>query len=104
MQAFNVALTELQESCDAYDRCLKQTAASNAELKKTVDRMIRALSGMKLIFTTSEKCGICFNRKPDHALECGHTLCNICASKSLRAERCPFCRKPVTEMMRVYLT
>ena len=104
MQAFAIALEELKDSCTAYESGLKKTAASNADLKITIDRMIRALDHMKRIFTTSEKCGVCFNRKPDHALECGHTLCQLCASKSLRVEKCPFCRKPISEMMRIYIT
>ena len=104
MQQFTVALEELKESCATYELALKKTAASNSELKITVDRMIRALDSMKRIFVLSEKCGICFNDKPNYALECGHTVCQSCATKSVRAERCPYCRKPITDMMKIYLT
>ena len=102
MQGFTAALQELKASCDTYETALKKTSAVNSELKITVDRMERALDTLKRIFVTSQKCGICFSRKPSHALECGHLLCESCGTKSLRAERCPFCRKRVEEMMRIY--
>ncbi|KAA6419086.1 MAG: hypothetical protein FRX49_10826 [Trebouxia sp. A1-2] len=43
-------------------------------------------------------CGICLDTKGRHggvtALQCGHSFCSGCASKSLAiSDRCPFCRR-----------
>ena len=103
MQTFAAAVDTLKKSCVEYDVSLKKNVATNSNLKKTVDKMSEALAEMKTIFKQDNKCGICCSRETDTALECGHTLCNVCSVRALRAERCPFCRRGVTESIKIYL-
>ena len=103
MQTFSARLEGLREAITLYDVSLKRTQQCNNELKQRVDAMAKALCAMTSLFNTTEKCGICYGRKVDAALECGHCMCLQCANKSLRADKCPFCRKPVKELTRLFL-
>ena len=103
MNTFSAAVDVLRKSCREYEEILKKTLTFNAELREKVDRMGSALDDMKAVFKTSPKCGICATRPQNTALECGHCLCTNCSLRALRAEKCPFCRRAVTESMRVYL-
>ena len=103
MQTFVAAVDTLKKSCVEYEQTLKKTVLTNADLKTKVDKMAEALSEMKAMFKSDNKCGICCSRPIDAALECGHTLCNVCSVRALRAERCPFCRRGVTESIKIYL-
>jgi len=103
MQTFAAAVDTLKKSCLEYENSLKKTVATNSELKNTIDKMSEALTEMKNLFKQDNKCGICCSRATDTALECGHTLCNVCSVRALRAERCPFCRRGVTESIKIYL-
>ena len=103
MQTFTAAVDTLKKSCVEYENSLKKTVSTNSELKKTVDKMSSALTEMKNLFKHDNNCGICCSRATDTALECGHTLCNVCSVRALRAERCPFCRRAVTESIKIYL-
>ena len=50
-------------------------------------------------------CGICFSGDSDMiALSCGHIVCQNCLA-GLRRERrpCPFCKKPITSTIKLYL-
>ena len=103
MQTFVAALTALQQGCDEYEACLRKTLDHNVQLKRAVDKMAKGLEDMKRIFNVGEKCGICFSKKQSMAFECGHVTCEECAARSLRAERCPFCRRPVKELIKIFL-
>ena len=103
MHSFTAALATLKESCNEYEVILQKTLEHNSKLKKTVDKMGKALLDMKRIFNVEEKCGICFAKKQAVAFECGHVTCNDCGARSLRAERCPYCRRPVKELMKIFL-
>ena len=102
MQEFSAALDTLKKSSSEYEAALKKSSVANTILKDTVDKMASALDNMKRIFNHT-KCGICCSRDQNTALECGHCLCSVCSIRALRAERCPFCRKAVTESMKIYL-
>ena len=102
MQTFCAAVDTMKKSCKEYEQSLKKTLTDNAELKGKVDHMAKALDEMKQLFSTDAKCGICCTRSVDTALECGHTMCTVCSCRALRAERCPYCRKAVTEKMKLY--
>ena len=103
MQTFSAALDILKKCSCEYETSLKKTLQSNTELKRVVDNMASALDDMKKLFAPGSKCAICCSREMDTALECGHTVCKVCAARALRSERCPFCRRAVTESMRLYL-
>ena len=103
MQTFAAAVDTLKKSCVEYEQSLKKTVAINSDLKSKVDRMAEALAEMKSIFKSDNKCGICCSRPTDTALECGHTVCNVCSIRALRAERCPFCRRAVAESIKIDL-
>ena len=104
MQTFSAAIDTLKKRCAEYESSLNRAQSSNTELKNAVDRIARALDDMKNLLSSNSKCGICCSRDVDTALlECGHTVCKVCASRALRAERCPFCRQAVKESMKVYL-
>jgi len=103
MESFSSALDLLRKSCIEYEESLKKTLVYNAELKSAVEKMASALTGMKKLFKTPTKCGICHGRDQDTALECGHCMCNVCAIRAVRVARCHFCRRPVTESMKIYL-
>jgi len=103
MQTFVAALTALKGCCDEYEVCLRKALDHNVQLKRTTDKMVTALGDMKRIFNVGEKCGICFSKKKSMAFECGHVTCSDCAARSLRSERCPFCRRPVKELIKIFL-
>ena len=103
MNTFSAAVDVLRKSCVDYEEILKKTLTLNTELREKVGRMAGALDDMKAIFKTNPKCGICATRPQNTALECGHCLCSNCSVRALRAEKCPFCRRAVTESMRLYL-
>ena len=102
MKKFSSALGELRKSSSEYEEALKKTSEANSILRVTVDKMATALEEMKHIFNHT-KCGICCSRDQNTALMCGHCLCSICALKAVRDGRCPFCRRPMTESMRLYM-
>ena len=103
METLLSAVDTLKTCCTDYDDNIKKSANANSALKKSIDRMVVALADMKKLFTSNPKCGICCTRVVDTALECGHTSCASCAARALRAERCPFCRHPVTATTKLYL-
>ena len=102
MQDFCAGLDTLKKSSIEYEAALKKTSEANSILRGAVEKMATALDNMKRIFNHT-KCGICCSRDQNTALECGHCLCNVCSIRALRAERCPFCRKAVTESLKIYL-
>ena len=105
MQSFAAAIDALKKGCVEYEESLQKTLLYNAELKIKVDQMASALAEMKRLFKSSDKkCDICASRTVDTALlECGHCLCSVCSLRALRAGRCPFCRKNISESMKLYL-
>lgn len=45
-------------------------------------------------------CRVCLTNEVDNTIvPCGHVLCRRCSSA---VSRCPFCRKQVTEKMRIF--
>lgn len=48
------------------------------------------------------ECSICMERPKNCALNCGHLICMKCASNEGN-KNCPFCRKPITTRLEIYL-
>jgi len=47
------------------------------------------------------KCPICLENERNIVLNCGHTICSVCAGDS-RLINCPECRKPITQRIKMY--
>jgi len=45
-------------------------------------------------------CKMCYNTEIDTALNCGHTMCNSCASQIMV---CPTCRVVITQKLRIFV-
>ena len=48
----------------------------------------------------AKQCPICYNRKMDLVLDCGHAICRACWNSMIIATRsdvCPMCRKPISQ-------
>jgi hypothetical protein len=45
------------------------------------------------------ECAICMDRIPDHAINCGHTFCGVCAAE---LKECAVCRQPVKAVIRLF--
>ena len=89
-------------SGDFYEK-LKKTLVAHEELRETFGNLRRALKEARKSLGVHENCGVCYQRVKNTALNCGHLQCLSCAQQSLRAQRCPFCRKPTTELLKVFL-
>ena len=88
-----------QEYLDSLNKAIK----SHEDLKQKLDKMYEALSELRRSFGQDDRCGVCFARSKNTALDCGHLVCNRCASRCLQSQRCPFCRKTTTELLKIFL-
>ena len=55
------------------------------------------------IFAMSTDCIMCIVNKRDHCLSCGHrAFCQTCCEKIVRRySRCPICRTPTNDMLKI---
>ena len=71
------------------------------------DKLERTLTALKNLCGERNRatCSICYSRESTHVvIPCGHgALCESCATRAGRRNRCHNCRGPVESIMRVYL-
>lgn len=97
------ALEKLIRISQEYLDSLTNSLKAHQDLKTKLDKMYEAMSELKRSFGNDERCGVCYNRPKTTALDCGHCCCFPCAQRCLRSERCPFCRKPTTDLLKIFL-
>ena len=95
-------LESLSKLTRDYVKSLTKALDTNESLLKTIEKLHEALSELRKSFSDNNTCKICYVNARSAALNCGHMTCITCANKCLRTARCPFCRKHITEFMRVF--
>ena len=98
--------TSLHEKTIELDTRLKSLSSVNNALKGKLENSLSALRELcGNPIATRVTCGICYTRERTHAvLPCGHGgLCEQCAVRAVRRNRCHSCRATVENAVRIYL-
>jgi len=80
------------------------STSSKIPEKKGQTKQPDAKTSTQQVEEASHLCKICFERPWDSALNCGHMICFECGSDiKSRFASCPFCKKEVLEVTKLYL-
>ena len=98
---------KLHDKSSEFEKYLTTIMDLNAQVKNRTEKLLGALTD--LVGSTSLAaritCNVCYSEARTHCLlPCGHAgLCEGCALRAQRRNRCHSCRAAITSVVRVYL-
>jgi Zinc finger, C3HC4 type (RING finger) len=94
------ALSELSQSSSQPDYGCKQQTKSPPKYV-TPAPADEDLVPLNLFYDENFTCSVCFDRSKQVCFDCGHLVCGEC-SEALAL--CPFCKKEITQKIKLYMS
>jgi len=83
----------------------KEIFPEPSEEQKKVSQIQPTAEDFQSKILTTAVCKICFKRKIDSCLSCGHVFCGECLEELfIRNKPCPCCNKPTNQFIHLYYT
>ena len=90
-----------------FNKHLTNIKQLNDQVKERTEKLLTAVNDLMgtTSIATRITCNVCYTEARTHCLiPCGHAgLCESCAQRAHRRNRCHSCRAAITDVVRVYL-
>lgn len=113
LEKLEIPRTECQEIDDCSESIISSLKKLLVHLEKTKSKSVMnrnhywsQYSGLRDMCRATDSvqsdpiCKMCYNTEIDTALNCGHTMCNGCASQMMV---CPTCRVVISQKLRIFV-